>query len=235
VALVLLFLAAQLMRRDPGGPAHAAQPAGGSTPTPRADAAPDMMYRHALRSPTMWMLCGSQFLVTSCLTTITVHIVPHAVDMGFERTTAASLLACIGGISLLGRVAVGTSIDRIGGRRALLASYVLLFTSMIWLQYADVPWMLFVFTAGYGIAHGGFLTGMSPTVAEYFGTRAHGTVFGTVLFCGSLGGAAGPFAAGAMFDAFGSYRIAFGALCILTLAGFTVVSRLAPHQPRHHS
>ena len=69
---------------------------------------------------------------------------------------------------------------------------------------------------------------MSPTVAEFFGTRAHGALFGIVLMCGSIGGAIGPLAAGAVFDATGSYRIAFGVLLGLALTGLALVSRLPP-------
>ena len=69
---------------------------------------------------------------------------------------------------------------------------------------------------------------MSPTVAEFFGTRVHGALFGMVLMFGSIGGAIGPLAAGAVFDATGSYRIAFGVLLGLAVAGLVLVTRLPP-------
>jgi MFS family permease len=229
-ALVILFAAAQFMRRDPGsaGAGNEAVPAAGA-PLP-VSPAPDLTYRSALRLPTMWLVCAAQAMVIACLGTVTVHIVPHAIDLGLSRPIAASLLATIGGVSLLGRLTVGATIDRIGGRRALLTCYCLLFAALIWLQFADTAWMLFVFAAAYGIAHGGFFTAISPTVAELFGTRAHGAIFGTVLFFGSLGSAIGPLSAGASFDALGSYRLAFGALCLLAATGFILISRLAPHR-----
>ena len=227
-AFVILMFAAQLMHREPDGAAAGLNASGATgAQTPGANVAPDLTYQIALRSPALWLLCASQFMVIGCLVTISVHIVAHAIDLGLSRATAAGLLATIGGISLLGRLAVGGTIDRIGGRRALLACYCLLFASLIWLQFADAAWMLYVFVVAYGIAHGGFFTVMSPTVAELFGTRALGALFGTVLFFGSLGGAIGPLAAGAAFDALGSYRIAFGALCLLAAAGFVLVRRLA--------
>ncbi len=238
-AFVVLMFAAQFMRRDPGGaaaapaaPAAAAasEAAPASSPAP-SHSGPDLSYRTALRLPALWLLCAHQALVIACLGTVTIHIVPHAIDLGLSRTAAASLLATIGGISLLGRLTVGFTIDRIGGRRALLASYCLLFVALVWLQFADKPWMLFVFAAAYAIAHGGFFTAISPTVAELFGTRAHGALFGTVLFFGTLGSAVGPLAAGASFDALGSYRIAFGMLCVLAATGFVLIRRLARHRP----
>jgi MFS family permease len=72
------------------------------------------------------------------------------------------------------------------------------------------------------------LTVMSPTVAEFFGTRVHGALFGTILMFGSIGGAIGPLVAGAVFDATGSYRLAFGLLLVMALSGFALVSRLPP-------
>ena len=228
VALVILFCAAQFMRRDPASVAAASRPVADHAQP--ASAAPDLAYRSALRLPAMWLLCAAQAMVLACLGTVTVHIVPHAIDLGLSRAAAASLLGTIGGVSLLGRLTVGATIDRIGGRRTLLACYCLLFAALVWLQFADAPWMLFVFAAAYGIAHGGFFTAISPTVAELFGTRAHGALFGTVLFFGSLGSAFGPLSAGAVFDALGSYRLAFGALCLLAATGFVLISRLEPHR-----
>lgn len=237
-AFLILILAAQTMRRDPAGtlrpgpdPAPGGESAGAAAERKAADAALGPTYRVAARTPALWLLCASQFMVIACLSTVTVHLVPHAVDLGLSQTKAAGLLATIGGISLLGRLMVGATIDRFGGRRAMLASYCLLFACLVWLQFADAAWMLFAFAAAYGMAHGGFFTVMSPTVAELFGTRAHGALFGTVLFFGSLGGAMGPLFAGATFDAFGSYRYAFGTLCLLTVIGFTLISRLPKHRP----
>lgn len=236
VSFVILILAAQVMRRDSGSTAHtvAGSGAAGARVADRQAAggnmAPDMTYRAALRSSSLWLLCGSQFLVIGCLSTITIHIVPHAIDLGLSRTTAAGLLSTMGGVSLLGRLTVGGTMDRIGGRRGMLAAYCLLLVSLVWLQFADAAWMLFAFAAVYGIAHGGFFTVMSPTVAELFGTRAHGALFGTVLFFGSIGGAIGPFAAGAVFDAFGSYRLAFGALGVVAVTGFMFIRGLARHR-----
>jgi len=230
VALVILLACAQFMRRDPGSAAASLEPSPAAGEPRPERAAPDLAYRTALRLPAMWLLCAAQAMVLACLGTVTVHIVPHAIDLGLSRASAASLLGTIGGVSLLGRLTVGATIDRIGGRRTLLTCYCLLFAALVWLQFADTPWMLFVFAAAYGIANGGFFTAISPTVAELFGTRAHGALFGTVLFFGSLGSALGPLSAGAVFDAFGTYRLAFGALCLLAATGFLLISRLAPQR-----
>jgi len=79
----------------------------------------------------------------------------------------------------------------------------------LWLQLARELWMLSLFAVVYGFAHGGLFTVISPIVAEYFGLRTHGALFG-IVFCSSMvGGAAGPVIAGHIFDTTGSYSLAF--------------------------
>jgi MFS family permease len=88
--------------------------------------------------------------------------------------------------------------------------------------------MLFLFAVIYGIAHGGFFTVMSPTIAEFFGTGSHGLLYGIVLASGTIGGAAGPLMAGRTFDVTGSYRIAFLVLILSAVIGFVLITLLQP-------
>ena len=185
----------------------------------------------AARSVPFWTLCLAEFAVFFCLLTMIVHVVPHASDQGLAKTTAAAVLSTIGAVSMVGRIVMGTANDRIGGKRSLIFCFCLLIASLLWLQAADRAWMLFLFAVAYGFAHGGFFTVMSPTVAELFGTRSHGLLFGVVFFAGTLGGSIGPFLTGAIYDAFGSYRIAFFVLTGLAAAGLGLVLSLRPHRP----
>jgi len=59
----------------------------------------------------------------------------------------------------------------------------------------------------------------SPLVAELFGTRSHGVILATGAFAGSIGAAIGPIIAGYIFDASGSYTIAFILCAMLAFAG----------------
>jgi MFS family permease len=123
---------------------------------------------------------------------------------------------------------MGTANDRIGGKRSLIICLIVLFCGLIVLQLAAEAWMLFVFAAIYGFAHGGFFTVVSPMVAELFGTGSHGLIFGIILFSGTLGGAVGPLMAGRTFDLTGSYHLVFLVLSALTLIGFVLMILLRP-------
>ncbi len=231
VLLVMLVAVAQVMRRDPQGM--------GLLPDDARDEArgvgsrgpdPDISLRAAARTSQFWIICLSEFATFLCLFTMVVHIVPHGTDMGLPLTTAAGVLSTIGGVSMLGRIVMGTANDRIGGKRSLIICYAVLICALIFLQTANQTWMLLLFAAVYGFAHGGFFTVISPTVAELFGIGSHGAIFGIVLFSGMIGGAIGPLLTGRFFDVTGSYQTAFIVLIGVAISGLVLITLLRPLQ-----
>ena len=233
VILVSLVAAAQLMRRDPQG--MGLLPDGGSDMAyGRAVVTEEQGFslKEAVRMKQFWIICATEFAVLGCLLTVVVHIVPYARDLGLAPAYAAGVLSTIGGVSILGRIVMGAANDRIGGRRALLICLIVLFGSFVWLQLITDVWMLFLFAAIYGFAHGGFFTVVSPMVAEFFGTGSHGLLFGIILFSGTLGGAFGPVMAGRAYDVTGNYRMVFLVLSGLTLIGFMLMMLLGPIRDR---
>ena len=228
-ALAALVAVAQVMRRDPQSMGLLPDD-GNSLPAGAACSSDDcsLSLREASRIREFWTLCVAEFTVFFCLLTIVVHIVPHARDLGLPPTTAAGVLSTIGGVSMLGRITIGTLNDRIGGKRSLIICFIILVCGLVWLQLSHASWMLFVFAIIYGFAHGGLFTVMSPTVAELFGTGSHGLLFGIVLFSGTLGGAIGPLMAGSIFDLTGSYRLVFIILTAMALVGIILITTLRP-------
>jgi MFS family permease len=231
LSLAALVAAAQVLRRDPQG--KGLLPDGDSSEATGSDRAPpgsNIPLWTAVRSQQLWTICLAEFAIFFCLLTVIVHIVPHATDLGLPVNIAAGVLATIGGVSMLGRIVMGTWNDRIGGKRSLLICFILLLASLLWLQVAAKAWMLYLFAVLYGLAHGGFFTVMSPMIAEFFGTGSHGLLFGVVLGCGTIGGSLGPLLAGRAFDVTGSYRMIFIVLAALGVMGFILIALLRPQQ-----
>ena len=164
----------------------------------------DLSFGQALRTHQFWLIFTVNFIVVYCLMIVLVHIVPFARDLGVSAAKAAGALSTIGGVSMLGRFATGIFIDRFNSRLSMIICFVLLIFTLLWLQVADELWMIYLFAACYGIAHGGFFTAISPIVAEYFGIGAHGVLFGAIVFSGCFGGSIGPVLAGHIFDITGS-------------------------------
>lgn len=229
VVLVLFIGLSQLLVRDPTS--HGLGPDGdgqmAAIATGQGDEA-GFTLQKALKSPQLWLICAAYFLLLVCAFTVLLHIVPHAIDLGIPRNGATRVLATIGGLSIAGRFIMGFASDRIGNKWALVICYGFLCVSMIWLLPADRLWMLFVFAVIYGFAHGGFFAVMSPLIAEFFGTAAHGAIFGVMIFVSSLGGAIGPLLAGYFFDLTGSYRMVLLGLPIISAMGLGATLMLRP-------
>jgi len=209
IVMVLLISFGQLLRRDPAR--MGLLPDGErESQTASSEPAEAGFYLHeALRTRQFWTICLAFLATMFCLLIIMVHIVPHATDIGVSSTTAAGILSAIGGISMAGRFAIGIAIDRIGNRLSMIICLILIILALLWMQLARELWMLSLFAVVYGFGHGGLLTVISPIVAEYFGIRAHGALFGIVFFSTMVGGAAGPVIAGYIFDTTESYSLAF--------------------------
>ena len=224
---LIYIVASRLLRRSPQ---EMGLEVDGHAPVVEAlnEGGSGILLGEAVRTRQFWLCCVAYFCVIFCLLTIIVHIVPHASDIGLSARSAAAVMSTIGGASIVGRIAMGATADRIGSRRAFLICFIVLLAALVWLQGASRPWMLFLFALVYGFGHGGFYTVLSPTIAELFGMRAHGVIFGIVYFCGTLGGAIGPVVAGRTFDVLQSYDSAFLLLIGLAALGLVLVLALRP-------
>jgi MFS family permease len=74
--------------------------------------------REALRDRQFWTIFFANLAACFSLLSVMLHIVPHATDIGIPATAAAGILSTIGGVSIVGRFAIGNAIDRIGNRRS---------------------------------------------------------------------------------------------------------------------
>lgn len=217
-AAILLVIAAQAMRRPPQPAAHTVEPG--------------LTYAEARKTRIFWTLCAIQFLFFPTLMTVPLHLFAHGSDLGLAPTSAAALLSVMGGASAAGRLIIGYLSDRIGGKNAYLAALGVLVAMLGSLAVTSDFATLFVTVALYGAAHGALFVVVSPTVARYFGMRAHGSIFGTVLFFGTAGGAFGPILAGWVFDTWASYTPAFLTLGIAAAIGFALTLSLPRPQAR---
>jgi MFS family permease len=215
--LGVVTINAQLLRRDPAQMGLFAHGGVGNS----GDSASSFTFREAVRTRQFWMLSAVFLVLGLCLQTILVHIVPHATDAGIAEITAATILSVIGGVSIFGKVGVGMAIDRFGSKPIAVLAASLMLLSMIIIQCSDQIGVLYTFAAIFAVAYGGFAAIQSPYVAELFGLKDHGAIFGFCMFI--LGAAAlGPFIAGKIFDSVSSYHPAFLMMAILSFLSILV-------------
>ncbi len=207
--LVLITLAAQFLRRDPaqvGQLPYGADRVKGESSSLEAQG---FSLQEAVRTKQFWLFSATWLFFGFGFQTIMVHIVPHAVDLGISADIAASFLAVIGGLTIVGVVAVGSASDRIGNKPSVIICFILMSAALFWLVTTEEIWMLYLSGAIFGFATGGLGVLMSPVAAELFGLSSLGVILGVVEFSWSIGGALGPLLAGVIFDMSGSYELAF--------------------------
>jgi MFS family permease len=175
--------------------------------------------REAAYSPQFWLFFTTGFCYGYCVFAIMVHITPHAIESGMSAVRAANILATIGGLGILGKVLLGRAGDIVGNRHTLILGFILMSIALICLVPAKIAWMLFLFAGIFGFAYGSIAVSHSPLLAELFGLRSHGLIFGVFGISVSLGGAMGPLLTGYLFDVTNSYRMAFLLCAVISLMG----------------
>lgn len=228
IALVLIILPALFLRRDPGQKGLVPYGEEEVSTSGLNEAGRGFFLQEAVRTRQFWLLSIIYLFIIFCTQTIVVHIVPYALDVGISATNAASVLATIGGASIVGRLVMGSAGDRLGNRLAMVVCLLILTAALFWLQWAKELWMLYLFALVYGFAHGGVFTLISPLIAELFGLSSHGVIFGIVIFSGTIGGAIGPLLAGRIFDVTDSYQLAFVISVVVSVIALILSLLLRP-------
>lgn len=227
VVLVFMILAAQFLRLDPRQ--MGLLPDGEKKETASLKlSAPGFSLREAMASWQLWVLFSILFCFGYCLHTIVAHVANYATDMEISAAVAASILAVIGGLSVLGRVATGSITDRVGSRPPLIVNLILMSGALFWLVATGELWALYLFAVIFGLAYGGLAAMESPIVAELFGLSSHGVIMGVSSFGFTAGGAVGPVVAGRIFDVSDSYQIAFLICALVGISGIILAWVLRP-------
>jgi MFS family permease len=228
IALVALVLVAQLLRRDP---AQVKQRPYGENEGGKQEFVSEtrsLSLRESVHTRQFWLVSGMFFCFGFCVFSIMVHIVPHAIDLGIPSISAANILATIGGLSILGRIGLGSAADRIGNRQAFIIGFILMSAALFWLTSGKELWGLYLFAIIFGFAFGGCGASESPLVAGLFGLKSHGLILGVITFGFCTGAAVGPFLAGYIFDVRNSYSVAFLICAAISVIGLILTLLLTP-------
>jgi MFS family permease len=222
VIFVFFILSAQLLTRNASITERTTSTKNKTTKEKTISDVRVFTFNDAVRTRQFWIIFTMFFCMGFCVLTAQVHIVPYATDINISTTTAANILAIIGGSSIIGRIALGALGDKIGNRRAFVIGFILMALPLLCLVFFREIWMLFLIAFILGLGYGDCVASESPIVAAVFGLRSHGLIFGFLANAFSIGAAVGPFAAGYIFDVTGSYQLAFSLAAGIGILGLAV-------------
>jgi len=186
--------------------------------------------QEALRTRQFWMVCAIYVFFGIIQMTVMVHIVPHAVGMHITAINAATILSVVGIVSLAARVIIGAASDKIKVKISVIFCLSLLMVSFIWLLYAGDLWQLYVFAIMFGFGYGGMSCLQSLIASELYGLLSLGAIAAIFAFAQDIGGAAGPYMAGYIYDVTSSYHWAFVVCGLSALIALIIGVLLTPPQ-----
>lgn len=174
------------------------------------DQRPGPHLKEALTRPAFWTLTVAAGLALMAHAAVLAHQVPYLIGRGYGPVFAASVAGLMGVASLPSRMTLNLLSDRFGPRAMLVLSTLLLAAGVGLLMLATPanPASVWFFVAVYGFAFGAVSPLRAAVMADHFGRRAYGAITSTQGVPVAILTAAGPIAAGALYDRFGDYRIA---------------------------
>jgi MFS family permease len=168
-----------------------------------------------------YVICG--FTTSGVIET---HLLPYAAACGFPPLDGAAAYGVLSGVNMVGMIAAGYLTDRVHRPRLLAAIYFLRALSFIPLFYivGDLP-LLFAFAVMFGLFDYSTIPVTASLVASHIGLRVMGLSMGLLAAGHALGGAAGAFLGGVLFDLFARYtEMWLIALALAFLAGLIVLT-----------
>ena len=237
--LAIIGLCAMFIVRDPeqlglSPDGSAASPAQEERDS-RAVIGTDYTLAEARKTVSFWLLNAVFTLTWLVVFMPFIHLVPLAMDLGVPAVQAATIMSAMGLGSLTGRLLSGAISDRLGRLPTLgatLAMQVLAFVGFV--LSSDLS-LLYPSTIIFGLAYGGAAALFPAIVGDFFGRVSVGAIVGFIFAVAGSTAAFGPFIAGYIYDASGSYETAFllgAGLNLLGLGVLFFVKRPPPKQIR---
>lgn len=199
VAILVTALLVQFLVKDGSARSRGA----GAPPAVRLSAT----LRTLTRDKTFWLLAGG-FVICGFTTVgvIKVHLIPYAVSCGFPPMESATAYGVMSLFSMVGMIVYGTLSDRFHRPTLLASIYFLRALTFIVLMYipGSSP-ILFTFAVLFGIFDYATFPLVASLVASHVGRHVMGITMGLIFAGHSLGGAAGSFMGGYLFELFARY------------------------------
>ncbi len=186
----------------------------GQTPVKqnRERAGSDPTLRQAMRTEPFWLLMAAFFFGNLCSQTLHVHQVAYLVDHGLAAIVAASVVGVVGLASIVGKTGGGWLSDRIEREFVYVAGIAIMAASaLVLLALGEAPtrWGAYGYAVLLGVGYSVTASLTPAMVSDRYSGPHFGAIVGAGLMGAAAGSALGPWLAGRMYDATGSYTAPF--------------------------
>ena len=206
-ALIIPFAYLMRTRRDTAG-------SGPALPVQRTGEA----LREAFRHRGYVLLTGGYFVCGLQIMLIATHFPNMLAGLKVDSSIAALSLSLIGAFNILGTLVWGTAGGRFRQKYLLCWLYSLRSLAMIaFILVPATPTSVIVFSIAMGLLWLGTIPLTGSIVAQVFGLRHRGMLFGFSFVAHQIGSFVGIYAGGYFFDLFGNYNAVWWAAIVMGL------------------
>jgi MFS family permease len=185
---------------------------GGRASMPTTAAVASTPSRQLWRQPVVYFLALARLFASLGVHLTSVHLVAFFVSAGYDPLLAASAIAGVGFVSVVGRPLSGALSDVVGREIMYtvgLGMHISAIVLMLILGNGQSMWPIFLFVGLSGLSDGigGLVVGAKA--GDLFSATQLGLVMGLVQMGRGLGMMVGPLLGGLLFDLHGDYLLAF--------------------------
>ena len=188
----------------------------------------------ALRYPPFVVMALAYFVCGMQLIFLTTHLPSYLAICGMDPMLSAQALGVIGGFNVLGSLFFGWAGGRFNKLALLGGIYILRSIGIVWYFMAlPTPTTTLVFAAVMGFLWLGVGPLVQGWIGETFGLRWQAMIGGVAFMSHQIGSFLGAFGGGLVYDALGSYDVAwkFGAAVGLSAGIVQVTFALMKQRP----
>lgn len=236
VVLLLGLAAAAVMRARPedhglrpdgDAPAASGEAGGDGAPAERS-----LTAREATRTAAFWLLIVSTNLAGLALFGVNLHLFSYITDKGISIGLAAGLVTYLYVLHTVAKPLWGLIAERLQLRYCIAGCYAGGAAGVLLLTASVSVAGLVLFATVYGLTRGAQSFVTSLAWADYFGRDAQGAIRGVASPFRFVASASGPVVGGVLYDATGSYGLAFGAFAAaFAVAGLVALAAMPPQRP----
>jgi MFS family permease len=176
----------------------------------------------AIRTVSFWSIVIAFLLALAGQIAFLVHqisFLSHYLGIS-GAATAVSITAAA---SIIGRLWLGTFVDRCDKRYVIMVCFLIQGIAVFALAHYQHTVILYLGTLAFGLTMGNIIMMQSLITGECFGLVSFATVSGLAGVFTMSGAAFGPSVAGFIFDATGSYQMAFTIFAIMSVVAILVI------------
>ncbi len=200
------------------------EPYGGPFKQVTGGLAEGMTLAEARRSPMLWLFLPVAMVIGASCTCIMQHSVAYFTDTGYDYAFASAMASVITASLAIGKMIVGSLLDRIGSCRGATVSLLCFLTAFLLYGFVESRMVLYIATGIVGFGLSFSAVAMPVLSQDLFGRRDYANIYGMVMVANSLGGALGSPVIAAVFDTLGSYKLAWNVLAGLIVLCIVLVN-----------